>query len=199
MLELGGRGTRNDIISTPVVYDNKVYFCTGQDPEHGEGIGILWCIDPTKRGDISEKLAVNRDDPEEADSASSGFRPWSKPTATWRSTIRIPAWSGSMRRNDANGDGKIDFEEQFHRSIGTVAIKNDLLFVPDFSGLFHCVDAKTGKVHWTYDMLAASWGSPLIVDDKVYVGDEDGDIAIFNLTQGKARPAGRDQHGQLGL
>ena len=63
ILELGGRGTRNDIISTPVVYDNKVYFCTGQDPEHGEGVGILWCIDPTKRGDISEKLAVNRADP----------------------------------------------------------------------------------------------------------------------------------------
>src|SRR5437868_2698768 len=62
VLELGGRGTRNDIISTPVVYDNKVYFATGQDPEHGEGKGILWCVDPTKRGDISEQLAVNRKD-----------------------------------------------------------------------------------------------------------------------------------------
>jgi outer membrane protein assembly factor BamB len=38
---------------------------------------------------------------------------------------------------------------------------------------------KTGVPHWTYDMLAAAWGSPLIVDDKVYVGDEDGDVAIF--------------------
>ena len=28
-------------------------------------------------------------------------------------------------------------------------------------------------------MLAAAWGSPLIVEDKVYVGDEDGDVAIF--------------------
>ena len=69
--------------------------------------------------------------------------------------------------HDANGDGKLDFEEQFHRSISTVAIKNDLLFVPDFSGLFHCVDAKTGKAYWTYDMLAAAWGSAMIVGDKV--------------------------------
>ncbi len=30
-------------------------------------------------------------------------------------------------------------------------------------------------------MLAASWGSPLIVDDKVYCGDEDGDITVFKL------------------
>jgi outer membrane protein assembly factor BamB len=31
-------------------------------------------------------------------------------------------------------------------------------------------------------MLAASWGSPLIVGDLVYIGDEDGDIAIFKLS-----------------
>ena len=31
-------------------------------------------------------------------------------------------------------------------------------------------------------MFAAAWGSPLIVDGKVYIGDEDGDIAIFMLS-----------------
>jgi outer membrane protein assembly factor BamB len=69
-----------------------------------------------------------------------------------------------------------------------VAIKNDLLFVPDFSGLFHCVDAKTGKEYWSYDMLAAAWGSAMIINDKVYVGDEDGDIAVFELTKEKHDP-----------
>jgi outer membrane protein assembly factor BamB len=59
------------------------------------------------------------------------------------------------------------------------------LFVADFSGLFHCLDVKTGLPHWTYDMLAASWGSPLIVDGKVYIGDEDGDICIFALSKEK--------------
>jgi hypothetical protein len=28
-------------------------------------------------------------------------------------------------------------------------------------------------------MLAAVWGSPLLVDGKVYLGDEDGDVAVF--------------------
>ncbi|NJM54043.1 MAG: PQQ-binding-like beta-propeller repeat protein, partial [Blastocatellia bacterium] len=55
----------------------------------------------------------------------------------------------------------------------------DLLYIADFSGLVHCLDAMTGKAHWTYDMFAASWGSPLIVDGKVYIGDEDGDVAVF--------------------
>lgn len=51
---LGGRGTANEIIATPVIYDDKVYICVGQDPEHGEGIGHLYCIDATKTGDVTE-------------------------------------------------------------------------------------------------------------------------------------------------
>ena len=51
--ELGGRGTRNNVIATPVVHENRVYISVGQDPEHGEGPGHLWCIDGTKTGDIS--------------------------------------------------------------------------------------------------------------------------------------------------
>ena len=66
-----------------------------------------------------------------------------------------------------------------HRTCGTVAIKDDILYVADFSGAVHCVDAKTGKSYWNYDMFAASWGSVLIVDGKVYFGDEDGDVAVF--------------------
>ncbi len=46
--------TRNEIISTPVLYEEKVYLANGQDPEHGEGVGHMYCIDPTKRGDITK-------------------------------------------------------------------------------------------------------------------------------------------------
>jgi outer membrane protein assembly factor BamB len=45
--------TRNEIIGTPVIYDNVVYLANGQDPEHGEGVGHLYAIDATKRGDIT--------------------------------------------------------------------------------------------------------------------------------------------------
>jgi outer membrane protein assembly factor BamB len=172
------RATRNHIIGTPVVYDNKVYVAVGEDPEHGEGGGHLWCIDPTKSGDVSPELAFNSKDPntpiphkriqavvpEEGDLA----RPNPNSAAVWHYS-----WV------DRNGNGKQDFEEIMHRTVGSVAIKDDVLYIADFSGLFHCLDAQTGKVHWTYDMLSASWGSPLMVDGKVYIGDEDGDVAIF--------------------
>ena len=52
------------MIATPVIYDNKVYIGNGQDPEHGEGVGHFYCIDATKRGDITKtglRLAIRQD------------------------------------------------------------------------------------------------------------------------------------------
>ena len=184
---LGGRGTRNNIIATPVIYDGRVYVAVGQDPEHGEGIGHLWCIDPTKRGDVSPELAVNVED---RDTPIEHRRIQAVIEEDGDVAIDNPnsAVIWHYDRFDQNGDGEFDFEETMHRSCGTVAIQDDLLYIADFSGLFHCLDAKTGKVHWTYDMLAAAWGSPLIVDNHVYIGDEDGDVCIFELTAEPQEP-----------
>ncbi len=46
--------TRNELISTPVIVGDRVYLANGQDPEHGEGVGNFYAIDPTKRGDITQ-------------------------------------------------------------------------------------------------------------------------------------------------
>jgi outer membrane protein assembly factor BamB len=102
----------------------------GQDPENGEGVGHMYAIDPTKRGDITETGRV------------------------WH--------FGDIRR-----------------SISTAAVANGLVFISDFSGFLHCLDAQTGKPLWTYDTLASVWGSPLVADGKVYLGDEDGDVVIL--------------------
>ncbi len=191
--ELGGAGTRNNLIATPVAYDGLVYIGVGQDPEHGDGEGHLWCIDPTKRGDISPTLAmkveggkrtpiphkrliaVEQEKGEvEVDNPNSG--------AVWHYHVA-----------DRNQDGTIDFEEEMHRTIGTVAIKDDLLYISDYSGLVHCLDAKGSKdgqpiVHFTYDMLSLSWGSPLIADGHVFIGDEEGDVAIFEFGKENNEP-----------
>jgi outer membrane protein assembly factor BamB len=122
----------SEINATPVFYKNRVYVPTGQDPEHGEGVGHLTCLDATKTGDI---------------------------TTT----------------------GKIWEYKGIHRSISTVSIDPNtaLLFVGDFSGFVHCLDAETGKLNWVYDMKAHMWGSTFVADGKVYVGDEDGDFVIL--------------------
>lgn len=178
---LGGRGTRNNIIATPVLYDGLVYVAVGQDPEHGEGEGHLWCIDPTKRGDVSPTLAVHV-----SDRSTPIPHRRLKAVDDTKGEVSVTNPNSAVKWHyagyDQNGDDVLDFEEEMHRSIGTVAITDDILFISDFSGLFHCLDAKTGKVHWTYDMFAAAWGSPLIVDGHVYMGDEDGEVSIFKVS-----------------
>ena len=191
---LGGEGTRNNLIATPVAYDGLVYIAVGQDPEHGEGEGHLWCIDPNKRGDISPTLAVKIDD-DGTRSPIPHRRIQAVETENGEVEVDNPnsgvVWHYSMY--DTNGDDEIDFEEEMHRSIGTCAIKDDVLYVADFSGLVHCLDAKgsgDGKpiVHFTYDMLAQSWGSPMIADGHVFIGDEDGDVAIFEFGKDNVEP-----------
>jgi outer membrane protein assembly factor BamB len=123
--------TRNEVISTPIIVDNVVYIANGQDPEHGEGVGHLYAIDATKRGDITET-------------------------------------------------GRLWHYGDIRRSISTGALFNGVLFYSDFSGFLHAVDAKSGKQVWKHDMFAAIWGSPIVIDGKVYLGDEDGDVTILN-------------------
>lgn len=126
--------TRNNIISTAVVHDGMVYIANGQDPEHGEGVGRLYAIDPTKRGDI---------------------------TTT----------------------GRVWTYDKIRRSISTAAVQDGILYYPDFSGFFRCLNAKTGEEYWVHDMFAAVWGSPMIIDGKVYLGDEDGDVVVVEHGQ----------------
>jgi outer membrane protein assembly factor BamB len=122
--------TRNDGIATPVFHNGKVFLATGHDPEHGEGIGHMYCIDPSKPGDITET-------------------------------------------------GRVWHFDGIRRSLSTAAVADGLVVIADFSGFVYCLDEQTGKQTWKYDMLAAVWGSPMLVDGKVYIGDEDGDVAIL--------------------
>lgn len=129
---LGGSGTRNNIISTPVIYKERVYLGVGQDPEHGESGGHFFAIDATMTGDVTDKATI------------------------WH----------------VGGD-------DFHRTMSTPSIHEGLLYLADLSGFVYCFDAETGKQHWKYDAFAAIWGSTWVADGKVYIGDEDGDIAVL--------------------
>jgi outer membrane protein assembly factor BamB len=184
---LGGSGTRSSIIATPVIHEGLVYVVLGEEPEGGAGQGYAWCIDPTKRGDVSPTLAVKADD-------HSQIIPVRREQAVipTKGEAAIPNPNSAVvwgyNQADQNGDGQIDFEEEFHRCVGTPAIQNGLFVIADFGGLVHCLDAKTGKVHWTHDLLAAVWGSPTIADGRFVVGDEDGDLTVFELTAEKKEP-----------
>jgi outer membrane protein assembly factor BamB len=125
----------SEVLGTPIVWEGRVYAVIGQDPEHGEGVGQLVCIDPSGGGDVTKTKKV---------------------------------WS----------------YDKIRRSLSTIAIDPEgLLFVADYSGFVYCLDARTGKEHWVHDTMGHIWGSPLVADGKVYVGNEDGYLTILPATK----------------
>jgi outer membrane protein assembly factor BamB len=93
----------------------------------------------------------------------------------------------ATKTGDVTAIAKIWEYRGIHRSISTVSLdpETGLIFVGDFSGFVHCLDAETGKVHWTHDMKAHMWGSTFLADGKVYVGDEDGDFVVLAAAKEK--------------
>ncbi len=126
----------SEIIATPVIYKNRAYISIGQDPEHGEGIGNMSCIDISKNGDITQS-------------------------------------------------GKIWTYNKISRTLSTPSIINDLVFVSDFSGNVHCLDANTGQPYWVHNSGSHIWGSTMVADGKLYIGNEDGDFYIMDAGKEK--------------
>jgi outer membrane protein assembly factor BamB len=50
--------TRNYGVSTPVFSGGHVFMSTGQDPDHPNGVGRTYAIDPARKGDITESGRV---------------------------------------------------------------------------------------------------------------------------------------------
>lgn len=173
-------GDRNFILSTPVIADGLIYVATGRDPEAGEGKAVLRCIDPGKFErkklfeqfekdsdnylDLSENLAKDK-----APGAAEDVRANPDSIALWSYFGRDPKSK--------------EFEDTFRRTLGSVVIADGLLFIGDFSGVLHCLNAKTGEVYWTYDVMSTIWGTGLAADGRLFLGDTDGDVAIFKLSK----------------
>lgn len=69
--------------------------------------------------------------------------------------------------------------EKFRRSVSTVAIRDGLLYAVETRGNLHCFEAATGAHLWSHDLNASAWASPVVVDGKVYVANEDGDVLVL--------------------
>ncbi len=157
--ELGGAGTRNAIIATPAFFENSVVLAVGQDPEHAEGVGHIYRIDATREGDISPEI----------EDGNGGFKPNPNSGSIWH--------LGGIDK-----DGSITGEEEgliFRRTLSTVGIHDGLVYAADLSGFVHCIDFKTGQQYWEHDTFSGIWGSTLVVDGKVFIGDEDGELTIL--------------------
>lgn len=157
-------GDRSDFIGTPVIHKNRVFIGIGQDPEHHPGVGHFWCIDMTKKGDVSPELVTD----------NSVHPPKTKPNPD---TAKIWHYGGLIADKELRK--KLRREYYFGRTMSTAAIHDDLLYIADLNGVLHCLDVNKGTPHWEFDTQAEIWSSPYYADGKVYLGTDDKTVFVF--------------------
>ncbi len=87
-----------------------------------------------------------------------------------------PGGSGDVTASHLLWDAR---GKAFGRSLSTVAVDQGVVYAAELDGFLRAFDLETGRELWQYDALAAVWGSPLVADGKVFLGDEDGELAVL--------------------
>ena len=84
-------------------------------------------------------------------------------------------------------NGKIIWQtDAVDRTTATAAIQEGLIFISDFTGQMHCIDAETGESHWVHDLESDVWcASPVAADGKVYISTSHNYMWVFRATREK--------------
>jgi outer membrane protein assembly factor BamB len=158
----------SEINATPVFYKNRVYVATGQDPEHGEGVGRLLCIDATKTGDVTKEALI-----------------WDyKKIKRSISTVSIDPQSGLLFIGDFSGfvycldveTGKEHWVYDMKAHMwGSTFVADGKVFVGDEDGDFVILpakkefDPKKDKPLFETNLNAPVYGTPIVANGTVYL------------------------------
>ncbi len=178
-----GQGDRNYFVATPVVWENKLYIGVGAQPDSGDGVGHLWCIDITKKPTNPQKdlSPVNDNfDPKAPENKDSGL-----------------VWHHGGPVTPKPEDGSREYV--FGRTVSTVAVHDGLVYAAELAGFLQCLDARTGKKYWEYDLKNSTWCSPSWIDGKVYLGTDGGELFIFTAGKQLKEPVKIEMDGNLKL
>ena len=160
---LGGRGTRNNILSTPVIYNNRVYIGVGQDPEHGEAPGHFFAIDATGSGDITNTHAVWHRGGED-------FYRTMSTAAISDGVLYISSLSGFLHALDPETGEEFWTYDTFAAVWGSPFVADGKVFLGDEDG--DVVILRAGKemeVLGEYNLGAAVYCTPVAKDGVLYV------------------------------
>jgi outer membrane protein assembly factor BamB len=110
---------------------------------------------------------------------ASGGDPWWGKQQAWLKCV------------DATGAGDVTKSAEVwsyplpRETCSTAAVHDGMVFVTDVGGNVHCIDAATGKPHWTHKAVGEFWASPLVADGKVYAGTRRGHFVILAAAREK--------------
>ena len=150
----------SEIIGTTVLHENRVYAVIGQDPEHGDGLGRLSCIDPTKTGDQTGKAIWTFDDIGRAISTPS----------IADGLVFQAEYDGDLHCLDAKTGKQLWVHETQSRIWGSTLVADGKVFLPTEDGELHILAAaREKKVLGTVEFDAPIYSSPIVANDVLYI------------------------------
>lgn len=98
------------------------------------------------------------------------------------------AWLKCVRADvsDTTGSNRLAWSHPLQKHVlSTPALWNGMVFIADCGPTLHCVDAETGLALWTHPLVGEVWASPLVADEKVYLGTRRGHFYVFAASREK--------------
>ncbi len=88
-------------------------------------------------------------------------------------------------QGDVTGTRRLWTCREVGRVVGTPVARDGLLYVGDLGGSVFCLDAASGEVVWKHTTSAPIWGCLLLTKDRLYVGNEDGEMTVLKTGRRK--------------
>ncbi|MCZ6673847.1 MAG: PQQ-binding-like beta-propeller repeat protein [Verrucomicrobia bacterium] len=150
----------SEIIATTIIHDNKAYVVIGQDPEHGDGVGRISCIDLSKTGDISGKALWTN--------TTIGR---SISTASIVDGLMYQAeYDGDIHCIDANTGEEYWVHETNSRIWSSTLVADGKVFIGNEDGELVVLKAGREKVEIALaDFYTPIYCSPIVANDTLYV------------------------------
>jgi outer membrane protein assembly factor BamB len=160
---LGGRGTKNNVLATPVIYDDKVFVGVGQDPEHGEAPGNFWVIDATGSGDVTDTNVVWHLGGDQINRTMSTV-------AISDGIVYIADLSGFLYAHDLQTGERLWTYDAFAAVWGSPFVADGKVYLGDEDGDVVVLQAGRELVEiGEYNMGAAVYGTPVAHDGVLYI------------------------------
>lgn len=179
----------SEINATPVFYKDRVYVAIGQDPEDGEGVGRLICVDATQAGDITrtgilwDNRTIHRSLSTASIDPASGL-------------LFIGDFSGYLYCFDAE-NGKPCWTHDLKAHIwGSTLVADGKVYCGDEDGDFTIMAAtREKKVLSEANFNAPVYSAPVVANGVLYVGTTTHlyalqDAILHQASAGQSAPAG---------
>ena len=154
----------NEIIGTTVINKGYVYALSGQDPEHGDGVGMLSCIDPSKKGNISGKAVWTYD---------KIGRSISTPSITDDGLVIAAEYDGDVHCVDAKTGKAYWVHETGSRIWASTLVADGKVYLGTEDGEVVILAAtKEKKLLGTIALHAPIYSSAIVANNTIYVGTQ---------------------------